>query len=83
MTGMPWREGLSLALIGAVVGEFLSAQRGLGYLIASSSVSMSLSTMFAGVLLLAVVGLCGAQAVRWLQARIVFWQPSASDRTAP
>lgn len=75
--------GVSLALIGAVVGEFLSAQRGLGYLIASSSVSMSLSTMFAGVLLLAVVGLCGAQAVRWLQARIVFWQPSASDRTAP
>jgi NitT/TauT family transport system permease protein len=68
--------GVSLALIGAVVGEFLSAQRGLGYLIASSSVNMSLSTMFAGVLLLALVGLCGAQTVRWLQARVVFWQAS-------
>lgn len=71
--------GVSLALIGAVVGEFLSAQRGLGYLIASSSVSMSLSTMFAGVLLLAAIGLCGAQTVRWLQSRIVFWQPSSND----
>ncbi|KAF1034667.1 MAG: hypothetical protein GAK35_04277 [Herbaspirillum frisingense] len=58
----------------------MSAQRGLGYLIASSSVNMSLSTMFAGVVLLALVGLCGAQAMRWLQARIVFWQPSVDRR---
>lgn len=72
--------GVSLALIGAVVGEFLSAQRGLGYLIASSSVSMSLATMFAGVILLAAIGLCGAQAVRWLQRRVIFWEPGAKRR---
>ncbi|MCF6691887.1 ABC transporter permease [Raoultella terrigena] len=66
--------GVALALIGAVVAEFLSAQRGLGYLIASSSVNMSLSTMFAGVFLLALIGLCGAQTVRWLQRRVVFWE---------
>jgi NitT/TauT family transport system permease protein len=66
--------GVSLALIGAVVGEFLSAQRGLGFLIASSSVSMSLATMFSGVILLAFVGLTGSEAVRWLQRRVVFWQ---------
>lgn len=70
--------GVSLALIGAVVGEFLSAQRGLGYLIASSSVSMSLTTMFAGVILLAFIGLCGAQGVRWLQRRVIFWEPGAA-----
>lgn len=66
--------GVSLALIGAVVGEFLSAQRGLGFLIASSSVSMSLATMFSGVILLALLGLTGSEAVRWLQRRVVFWQ---------
>lgn len=66
--------GVSLALIGAVVGEFLSAQKGLGYLIASSSVSMSLATMFAGVILLAITGLTGAEIVRALQRRVVFWQ---------
>ncbi|WP_296254246.1 MULTISPECIES: ABC transporter permease [unclassified Pseudomonas] len=70
--------GVSLALIGAVVGEFLSAQRGLGYMIASSSVSMSLSSMFAGVVLLALIGLCGAQSVRWLQRRVIFWEPGAA-----
>ncbi|MCL2898484.1 ABC transporter permease [Brenneria tiliae] len=72
--------GVALALIGAVVAEFLSAQRGLGYLIASSSVSMNLSTMFAGVILLALIGLCGAQTVRWLQRRVIFWQPDAVRR---
>lgn len=73
--------GVSLALIGAVVGEFLSAQRGLGYMIASSSVSMSLSTMFSGVVLLALIGLCGAQTVRWLQRRVIFWEPGAARQS--
>ena len=66
--------GVSLALIGAVVGEFLSAQQGLGYLIASASVSMSLSTMFAGVLLLSIIGLLGTWVVRQVHHKIVFWE---------
>ncbi|WYX21145.1 ABC transporter permease [Achromobacter xylosoxidans] len=66
--------GVSLALIGAVVGEFLSAQRGLGYLIASASVSMSLATMFAGVALLAAIGLTGSLLMRRLHRRVVFWE---------
>lgn len=66
--------GVSLALIGAVVGEFLSAQQGLGYLIASASVSMSLSTMFAGVLLLAAIGLTGSLLMRALHRKVVFWE---------
>ena len=72
--------GVALALIGAVVAEFLSAQSGLGYLIASSSVSMSMSTMFAGVILLALIGLCGAELVRWLQRRLLFWEADAAHR---
>lgn len=69
--------GVSLALIGAVVGEFLSAQRGLGYLIASASVSMSLATMFAGVALLAAIGLTGSLLMRRLHRRVVFWEGAA------
>lgn len=72
--------GVSLALIGAVVGEFLSAQRGLGFLIASSSVSMSLATMFAGVILLALTGLAGAEAIRALHRHVVFWQGGRGRR---
>lgn len=72
--GLQIGVALALALIGAVVAEFLSAQQGLGYLIASSLVNMSLATMFAGVFLLALSGFIGAQLVRWLQRRVVFWE---------
>jgi NitT/TauT family transport system permease protein len=73
--------GISLALIGAVVGEFLSSQRGLGYLISSASVNMSVSTMFAGVALLAVIGVCGAQIVRVVHRRVVFWEQRETRTT--
>ncbi len=63
----------SLALIGAVVGEFVASQRGLGYLIASSGANMSIATMFGGVTLLALLGIGGTEAVRWAHRRVVFW----------
>ncbi|MVW70182.1 MULTISPECIES: ABC transporter permease [unclassified Bordetella] len=72
--------GVSLALIGAVVGEFLSAQEGLGYLIASASVSMSLATMFSGVLLLAAIGLTGSMIMRAIHRRVVFWESRSSGK---
>jgi NitT/TauT family transport system permease protein len=72
--------GVSMALIGAVVGEFLSAQQGLGYMIASASVSMSLATMFAGVLLLAVIGLAGSMLMREVHRRVVFWESRGERR---
>jgi NitT/TauT family transport system permease protein len=70
--------GASLALIGAVVGEFVSAQRGLGYLIASSTVNMSVATMFAAAILLALIGIAATAAVRWLHVRVVFWEAQSN-----
>lgn len=69
----------SLALIGAIVGEFLSSERGLGFLISSASVTMSVPTMFAGVVLLAAIGVGGQSLVRWLQGRVVFWERSGEE----
>ncbi len=71
--------GIVLALIGAVVGEFVASERGVGYLIGSATVNMSVSTMFAGVLILAVLGMGGSALVRWLQRRVVFWEDMGRD----
>ncbi|WP_233837853.1 ABC transporter permease [Paraburkholderia sp. ZP32-5] len=68
--------GVSLALIGAVVGEFVSSQQGLGYLVQSSATNMSIPTMYAGVLLLAVIGIGGSQLVRTVHRHVVFWEAS-------
>lgn len=69
--------GVSLALIGAVVAEFVSSQQGLGYLVQSSATNMNVSTMFAGVVLLAAIGIAGSQIVRVIHRRVVFWEQPA------
>ena len=71
--------GIVLALIGAVVGEFVAAERGVGYLIGSATVNMNVAVMFAGVLILAVFGVVSSSAVRWVQRRAVFWEQPPSD----
>jgi len=66
--------GIVLALIGAVVGEFIASERGVGYMIASATVNMSTSTMFAGVFILAAFGIVGSALVRYAHRKVVFWE---------
>ncbi|WP_029006170.1 ABC transporter permease [Azorhizobium doebereinerae] len=66
--------GIVLALIGAVVGEFIASEQGLGYLIGSATVNMSVSTMFAGVLILSAMGMAGSSLMRFIHRRVVFWE---------
>ncbi|RVT91640.1 ABC transporter permease [Rhodovarius crocodyli] len=74
--------GIVLALIGAVVGEFVSSDRGVGYVIGSATVNMNVAVMFAGVLELAAAGMAGSTLVRWLHRRIVFWEGRPSHPSA-
>jgi len=69
-----------LSLIGAIVAEFVSSSRGLGYLINSAAVTMSTDTMFAGLFCLVVLGLIGSRLIRYLHHRVVFWEGRV-DRT--
>ncbi len=63
-----------LSLIGAVVAEFVSSTKGLGYLITAASVNLEVNVMFAALLSLAALGVAGSQLIRFLHARIVFWE---------
>jgi NitT/TauT family transport system permease protein len=47
---------MSLALVGAIAGEFVASQAGLGYLILSAQGSFQTTRVFAAVLLLAIIG---------------------------
>lgn len=71
-----------LALIGAVVGEFVAAQKGLGHLIQSSTLNFDVATMFAAIISLAIVGVIATTVIRVIQARVVFWdgrKPTATS----
>jgi NitT/TauT family transport system permease protein len=64
----------SLAVVGAIVGEFVGASRGLGYLVLVSSYHMDTPTMFAAVFCAAGIGLGMFWLVGAVERRVVFWQ---------
>jgi len=70
-----------LGLIGAVVAEFVSATKGLGYLINAATTTLDTSTMFAALISLAVLGIAGSQLIKLLHRRLVFWDRSLATRS--
>jgi NitT/TauT family transport system permease protein len=61
------------ALLGAIVGEFVGAQRGLGYLILQAQTNLDIATFMAVVVVLAAMGLLAHSAVQAAQHRVAFW----------
>lgn len=64
----------SLAMVGAVVSEFSGAEVGIGKLIATSTYYLNIDLVFAGVLVLCLVGIGFYGFVAWLQNKVAFWK---------
>ena len=64
------------ALIGAIVAEFVGAQRGLGMLIQSMNFNMDVSGQFSVLLILSFVGLLLNRGIMLIRRRVMFWDPS-------
>lgn len=69
-----------LSIIGAIVGEFVGSQAGLGYLIMQSNFSMDMARTFAILVVLSVMGMVLHGVVQAVQRRVVFWMEPAEDR---
>jgi NitT/TauT family transport system permease protein len=70
-TGM--RISITLAVIGAVVSEFVASTQGLGYIVFSGATNMDTPLMFSGVVLLAAMGFILFYVVRGVQYLAVPW----------
>ncbi|AWC25829.1 Putative aliphatic sulfonates transport permease protein SsuC (plasmid) [Aminobacter sp. MSH1] len=66
------------ALLGAVVGEFIASQKGLGSVIQAASVSFNLPIVFACIISLSCLGAVMTALVRFTYRRVVFWQRTAT-----
>jgi len=65
------------ALVGAVVGEFIGANRGLGYLVAAAQGAFNANGVFAAMVILSVVALVADALVTRLEHRLTPWRPAA------
>jgi len=73
---VPWifasiRVGVGLALIGAVVGELLGANRGLGWYVENSASRVDVTGVFAGLVILMVVGMLLNEIVKFFEQRVM------------
>ena len=76
--------GLDLAaafsVVGAVVGEFVGAQAGLGVLILQSEAQADSAGSFAVMVVLSVIGIALTAALRKVQQRVLHWMPADSSQ---
>ncbi|MFV2051116.1 ABC transporter permease [Metabacillus sp. YM-086] len=64
----------SLAIVGAIVGEFVGANKGLGYVVLTSSYHMDTPIMFSAIFASALCGLVLFWTISWLERKLIFWQ---------
>jgi NitT/TauT family transport system permease protein len=69
-----FRINVGFGLVGAVVGEFISSQRGLGHLIFTASSLYDLNTVWVGLFTLMIVGFALYFVIDWLERRLVPWK---------
>ena len=69
--------GLDIAIVfsvlGAIVGEFVGAQRGLGNLILQFNFGLDIAGVFAVMILLSIMGVVLHLIMQFIQKRIIFW----------
>lgn len=67
------KTSLTLALVGAIVGEFVGARAGLGFLLASYSYQLQVDRVWAITLVLAIIGIVLFLFIEWADKKVVFW----------
>ena len=63
----------TLAIAGTVVGEFVGADKGLGYLLLVTNSNMQTSLMFATIVALTIIGLVFYYSVELLESLLIPW----------
>jgi NitT/TauT family transport system permease protein len=69
-----------LSVVGAVVGEWVGADQGLGYLIVRANASLSVDLVFAAIVLLSLTGIAFFVAVSLLERLVIPWQRQEHER---
>lgn len=68
--------GVSFALIGAIVGEFVAGEQGLGYVILTSQATFNSTRAFAAIVVLGVLGTIMFFAIEWIERWMLPWHVS-------
>jgi ABC-type nitrate/sulfonate/bicarbonate transport system permease component len=71
-----YKVSTTLSVIGAVVAEWVGADRGLGHFIILANANFDMTSLAAGVLILAFLGIGLYLVVAGLERQLLFWHES-------
>jgi NitT/TauT family transport system permease protein len=74
------RVAISLAVVGAIVGEFTGADRGLGYLLMIAIGQLDTRLMFSALFFLVTLGVVLFTLVAWAERFIIPWQAARGSQ---
>jgi NitT/TauT family transport system permease protein len=80
-TCIPWilsalRISISFAIIGAIVGEFISSRSGIGYMIDTAAGGFDTAGMMMPLAVLMILAFAFDRIIVWLSARLLRWRPN-------
>ncbi len=67
------KVGVTLSVVGATIGEWVGAKKGLGYLMIQSNALLRTDLVFAAILMLSLLGLLLFALVRIMESRFLRW----------
>jgi len=71
---------LGFSIIGAIVGEFLGSQRGLGLVIATAQNTFDANGVFGAMLVIGVLALSAEALMAVVEKRLLAWQPASTTQ---
>ncbi|MGA7071962.1 ABC transporter permease [Bradyrhizobium sp.] len=78
---VPWllasfRIGIGLSLVGAVVGELIGSNRGLGWYILRAGGQLDTTGVFTGLFVLMLVAMIANQIIFLIERKVLHWRPA-------
>lgn len=77
LSGM--KISLPLAIIGAVIGEFVAARKGIGHQIVLAYSSFDTELVFAAVIAITVASVVLFELLSWVERRLLVWRPTSFE----
>ena len=68
------KVAVTLSVVGATIGEWVGAHRGLGYLMLQSNALLRVDLVFAAILMLSILGLLLFGGLRIIEWRVLHWR---------
>ncbi|RPJ08725.1 MAG: ABC transporter permease [Deltaproteobacteria bacterium] len=70
----------TMCVVGAIVGEFIASDRGLGYIIINSQYTMDTPPIFAALIVVSVIGVALFEVVALMEGVLMPWRRSETTR---